>query len=48
MMRAIDLHRLQPAFSVIGNTMEDAPTAIARIGEGAHFGKLCVRFGDRQ
>jgi NADPH:quinone reductase-like Zn-dependent oxidoreductase len=48
MMHAIELHRLQPTFSVIGRAMEDAPAAIARIGEGAHFGKLCITIGDRQ
>jgi NADPH:quinone reductase-like Zn-dependent oxidoreductase len=47
MMRAIEFHRLQPVFSVIGDTMEDAPSAIARIAEGTHVGKLCIKFGDR-
>ena len=47
MMRAIAMHRLEPAFSVVGHAMEDAPSAIAAIAEGAHFGKLCITFGGR-
>jgi NADPH:quinone reductase-like Zn-dependent oxidoreductase len=47
MMRAIAMHRLEPAFSVVGHIMEDAPSAIAAIAEGAHFGKLCITFGGR-
>jgi len=45
MMRAVAMHRLEPAFSVVGHAMEDAPAAIAAIAEGAHFGKLCITFG---
>jgi hypothetical protein len=42
MVRAIQRHRLRPVLSVAGNSMEDAPKAIAAITEGKHFGKLCI------
>jgi NADPH:quinone reductase-like Zn-dependent oxidoreductase len=42
MVRAIDRHRLRPVLSVAGNSMNDAPRAIAAITEGKHFGKLCI------
>ena len=45
MMRAIEVHRLEPVFSIAGNHMEDAPRVIAAIAEGTHFGKICIEFG---
>ncbi len=45
MMRAIEIHRLEPAFDVAAHTMEDAPRVIASIAEGSHFGKICMEFG---
>jgi NADPH:quinone reductase-like Zn-dependent oxidoreductase len=48
MMRAIDLHRLEPVFSVVGRQMEDAPRVIASIAAGTHFGKICMEFGKLQ
>ena len=45
MMRAIELHRLKPAFSLVAHKMEDAARAIATIADGAHFGKICMEFG---
>jgi NADPH:quinone reductase-like Zn-dependent oxidoreductase len=42
MMRAIERHRLQPVFSLVGSSMMDAPNAIAAIEQGNHFGKLCL------
>jgi hypothetical protein len=48
MMRAIELHRLEPAFEIAASKMEDAPRVIATIGEGSHFGKICMEFGGAQ
>jgi NADPH:quinone reductase-like Zn-dependent oxidoreductase len=48
MMRAIELHRLEPAFAIAASKMEDAPRVIAAIGEGSHFGKICMEFGRAQ
>jgi hypothetical protein len=45
MMRTIEVHRLEPAFSIAGYQMEDAPRVIAGIAEGSHFGKICMEFG---
>lgn len=45
MMRAIEIHRLEPTFSVAAQQMEDAPRVIAAISEGSHFGKICLEFG---
>lgn len=45
MMRAIDIHRLEPAFDVAASNMEDAPRVIAAIAGGSHFGKICMEFG---
>lgn len=45
MMRAIELHRLKPVFSLAGERMEDAPAAISSIADGQHFGKICIAFG---
>lgn len=45
MMRAIEVHRLEPVFTVTGREMEDAPRVIASITEGSHFGKICMEFG---
>ncbi|MBN8830505.1 MAG: hypothetical protein J0G94_07705 [Sphingomonadales bacterium] len=46
--RAIELHRLEPAFAIAASKMEDAPRVIAAIGEGSHFGKICMEFGRAQ
>lgn len=48
MMRAIELHRLEPVFTVTAKRMEDAPRVIASIAEGTHFGKICMEFGGAQ
>ena len=45
MMHAIEIHRLEPAFSIVGKQMEDAPRVIAAIAEASHFGKICMEFG---
>jgi NADPH:quinone reductase-like Zn-dependent oxidoreductase len=42
MMRAIELHRLEPAFDVVCRRMDQAATAIAAVTEGTHFGKICM------
>ncbi|MBN8980774.1 MAG: NAD(P)-dependent alcohol dehydrogenase [Rhizobiales bacterium] len=42
MMQAIALHRLEPAFDVVGRRMDEAGKAIAAITEGTHFGKICM------
>ncbi len=47
MMRAIGIHRLEPAFSVAARRMEDAPSVIASIADGSHFGKICMEFGSQ-
>ena len=44
MARAIEIHQLQPVYSVAGRSMDDAPAAIASIANGDHFGKLCLQF----
>lgn len=45
MMRAIEVHRIEPTFSIAGKQMEEAPRVIATIAEGSHFGKICMEFG---
>ncbi|MBB5055143.1 NADPH:quinone reductase-like Zn-dependent oxidoreductase [Afipia massiliensis] len=45
MMRAIEVHRIEPTFSIAGKQMEEAPRVIAAIAEGSHFGKICMEFG---
>lgn len=46
MVRAIEQHRLRPTFSVAGNSMADAPQAIAAMIHGRHFGKICIGLGE--
>jgi NADPH:quinone reductase-like Zn-dependent oxidoreductase len=48
MMRAIQQHRLEPAFEIAAQRMEDAPRVIAAIAQGSHFGKICMEFGRTQ
>jgi NADPH:quinone reductase-like Zn-dependent oxidoreductase len=45
MMRAIEVHRLEPVFSLAGRNMEDAPRVVAALVDGTHFGKICMEFG---
>ncbi len=45
MMRAVEVHQIEPAFSVAGRHLTDAPRIIAAISEGSHFGKICLEFG---
>ena len=44
MVRAIEAHRLLPAIDERRYAFEEAAQAVAAIGAGRHFGKICVAF----
>lgn len=44
MVRAIERHRLRPAIDAKRYGFTEAAAAVAAIGEGRHFGKICLRF----
>jgi NADPH:quinone reductase-like Zn-dependent oxidoreductase len=44
MVRAIELHRIEPAIDARVYGFDETAAAIAAIGEGRHFGKICIAF----
>jgi NADPH:quinone reductase-like Zn-dependent oxidoreductase len=44
MVRAIERHGIRPAIDERVYRFEEAGAAVAAIGEGRHFGKICVAF----
>jgi hypothetical protein len=43
MLKAIALHRLNPAIETAPHRFDGAGVVIAALTKGGHFGKLCMR-----